>query len=347
MGILVCAPIDKDVERYRVVEYIENVTNKDVLEIKVPIISFKKFEDLLIATETASQIKESVFFILKKLLDKERELKGVFEQHFDFTSFIRSFKWNEDDYGKKILPMETLNIFQSEYEGIRTLTDSKITEFNDTKRNFKNLRKKISGNLYEKDLSMITDEPEELEFLKYIFSVIPKSEKVNFTKFINQSEYIVSDGCEVVDEDEEYIVMKLLILKSKNEEVEKKITEQKYIIKKREYSSKEELEVLDRSFEKNFLIIKQNLSVFLDANIMETLNLYIHAEILKLATENILKYGLYDETIYFYIFDENKNVYRLDKITNKWPFSSKKDFRKVKTDEKVFFSFLDYYSFLK
>ncbi|EJW02002.1 hypothetical protein EDEG_03544 [Edhazardia aedis USNM 41457] len=321
MYIFAGLPIDEKKTEDEIKKNINISKHKVVLK-HMPQFSINNFNSLISAIDDLKVVETSItdlFAEYVKYMEKY-ELKEISSLSLQkLASMIKSFEWNTERYKPSNLEIIVKQI-KCDISILSESISKRKREIDSMTKLYENSKKITSGNLQE--ISILS---EEHDFLHEHFIVVPKSKSKDFLESVKTCEFISSEAVDPVLTDENFILYKIMGLRSNRDQIKQIITRMGYFY--REGITKEELEKQKSDAElhiKNYHTKCSNLAVFFDTNFNDIFSYFMHVKLLKLYADSIFTYGLGDLCFFAFEDDSKDRLIRLlIKLAKKWNLSDR------------------------
>ncbi|WUR04913.1 V-type proton ATPase subunit C (VATC) [Vairimorpha necatrix] len=207
--------------------------------------------------------------------------------------------WDTEKYACLDLE-ECLKMLEEDLLHIKNIYNKKKEDNMKYKKYSEKLRKRTQGDILEKDLNINLT---EYEFLEEIYLVVEKDSS-DFSEFICNSEMASEETLVKIEEDEKYILYKILILKTHVKDFKKECSLKGFHIK--------ETNMPPLPFSE-----PDGLDLFVETHFVELYKILVHLKMLKLFIECFLRYGLPKEYAFFSCVEE-KSLEKFKKISESW-----------------------------
>ncbi|KAG0418519.1 V-type proton ATPase subunit C [Dictyocoela roeselum] len=330
MHLLVGLPIDKRVDDQEILDFLQKENNLDVFIPKIPALRWNSFEYMVCITEDIMALDKHVTDLFHNFLNRQRDIlknRGDgFVENVDFGNLIANFRWDKAKYDPASAPCEIFDFLSKGLEAIKSAFINRAKMFDNALGIYRENQKRQNGNLMEVDLSNFV-RAEECEFIETVFVVVRKSDRQKFVADFQHIEHVQHATLELEKEDEMYVLYRFIAIKSKKDEITKKLKTLGYTVRPINKSG----EVREVDFES----ISNNFKTFIDAEMMELFSLQLHLKYLRLYIECVLRYGLPND--YLYVTVKTRAVEKSEKILHSlamnWPFSARHNPNKNKDVE--------------
>ncbi|EJW03781.1 hypothetical protein EDEG_01937 [Edhazardia aedis USNM 41457] len=299
-----------------------HINNQEIIIKHMPHFTIKNFNSLVASIDDLKSVESSITDLFTEYVKnmKKYEMKEISSlSYIKITSMIKIFEWNIDRY--KPSNIETaVDQIKKDITALNETIIKRTREMDMMAKSYENSKKITSGNLQE--ISILS---EKHEFLHEHFLVVPKSKSIEFLKNIKECQAISSEVVDPILTDENFILYRILGLKSNKDQIKRIITRMGYLY--REGVSKEELEKQKNDAEihmQDYHSKYSNLAVFFDTNFEEIFSFFMHAKLLKLYADSIFTYGL--GNMCFFAFENSckeSSIQILNKLRKQWNLSDR------------------------
>ncbi|TBT96940.1 subunit C of V-type proton ATPase, partial [Hamiltosporidium magnivora] len=338
MYLFIGLPYDFDEEcnSESLLREIRHLTKSETEIISLPRFRFSSLEFMMKHVEDLDKLEiqttETFFIILKnvknKLQPEKKEFGEIYINDSTIDFYIKKFKWSSDRYDDESLLKEILESLHDSYKTLKNSYLQKTQNYEKIVKEYEKMNRETKGNLKEMNISgLINYEEPETQFIKKFYVVVNKSDEKEFLSLLRNIEFIHFDSISVIVSDNDYILFSFVGIKSKENEIKKKIQEKGYFLKnhdlkKGEYEKRQEI---NNKISKDYEITSNNYKISLNSLFVEIFILMIHIKYLKVYMECVLRYGIPCNYVYFvcwnkfddYLFNKWK------KVIKNWRFSKR------------------------
>lgn len=211
-------------------------------------------------------------------------------------AYLTFFRWEEAKYPSSQPLKNLVETIQSQVIKLDEELKTKSSEYNNVVHALNAEDRKMGGNLLVRDLSDLVQKKhvvENSEFMESIFLCVPKtSQKVFLAGYERLAKYIVPRSADLVTEDMEYCLYKIVLFKQCFDEFKTNCREQKYIIRDFKFDPNHSVKEDKKKMEMEKDKLKKNLIRWCKTNFSEAFVAWIHLKAIRVFVESVLRYGL-------------------------------------------------------
>ncbi|KKY28673.1 putative vacuolar atp synthase subunit c [Phaeomoniella chlamydospora] len=304
---------------------VQNAAAKEGTALPITIPEFKigtldalvqQADELAKLQNTCESVVAKVGDALKNVLDgdqaKIESMKVVNDKPLE--QYLRTFTWNKVKYRADKPLSELIDLLQKETQSIDNDVRSRYQQYNTSKSNLAALQRKQTGNLSTKSLISIVD-PKLLvqnsfkndgsrqdeddapgsEYIETHLIAVPLTNQKDFLKnYETLSPMVVPRSATLVTQDSEFALYSATTFKKHSQEFLHKCREHKWVprdFKYKEGGKEEEAREVERSEKEERRLWGETLRMA-RTGWSESVMCWVHAIILRVFVETVLRYGL-------------------------------------------------------
>lgn len=302
MYLFIGLPLEHNIDLQDEITRIVSDNNIKILTLNIP-----KFSNLCISS--CSSYDDMLSKIEKECTDLVKQFTNNKKYFLDFSQ--KFMDWDTEKYGSTNID-ECIKMVQDDLKHIKTIYTERKDEHHSNKKEYDDIIRKTQGTLAERDISYMVDR-KYYEFLEDVYVVVGKEYWDKFVDFINKSDISSVETLERIHEDDVYVLVKILILKTDVKLFKKECCTNNFIIKDvhsvEEGSVEKKMEEIDGR--------KDSLDVFVDTHYIELYRILVHIKLMKLFVESFCRYGL-PKDYAFFVCTGDKLFYKFKKICENW-----------------------------
>lgn len=322
MFFLIAFPVDMPVPK----DFTSNLISQNKLhqtkEIKLPKISFKNFDSLILLSDEFEKIDKSCSDLILNFKNIIERICPEIKEDNNISNIIDNFFWNNKKYEYELISEIYKQIEIDLIEFRKNYTE----RYNEYEKEKKLYDKQNNLNILQE---INFDEEDDLEFISRIYIFVKKEEKDKFDENIKQIDFICSEEIEKKAETENELLFLVLCLKSKKEIVKKDLIEKGYLIR----GSKGVKKVAC-----NYLLIKKEFIEFLKIRQFDLYSTFFHIKLMRLYVESAMRYGYPTNYLFFVSEIKGKGDKKCwNSVINKWSYSDriKEDYLHTMYEDKI------------
>lgn len=236
---------------------------------------------------------------LNDLMDtgaKGEKMEGLTVNNNNVDAYLTFFRWEEAKYPSGQPLKSLVEMIQSQVIKLDEELKAKASEYNNLCHTLSAEERKMGGNLLVKDLTDIVSKKhvvENSEFMESVFVCVPKFlNKTWTTSYERLAKYVVPRSGELVTEDNEYQLYKVVIFKQCFDEFKNNARDQKYVVREFKFDPAHSVKEDKKKLEMEKDRLKKNLIRWCKTNFSEAFVAWIHLKAVRVFVESVLRYGL-------------------------------------------------------
>ncbi|KAI8850606.1 hypothetical protein BC829DRAFT_389196 [Chytridium lagenaria] len=237
------------------------------------------------------KIAENMRTLLGGDLDRWRQNLVVNDRSID--QYLKTFQWNTMKYRADKSLKELTELIAQEVTSIDTLMKSKMQTYTTVKTQLAGMQRKQGGNLSVRSLNGLVKKEYfiwDSEYLTTGWSLFQMHSRSRYVKIRKIDDFV----CRKITEDDEYLLYSVTLFHRIVEEFTLKAREKRFVVRdfkwNEELLAKEKKEMADSAnTEKELLATLLRLC---KTNFGELFACWIHAKVVRLYVESVLRYGL-------------------------------------------------------
>ncbi|KAI9361220.1 ATPase, V1 complex, subunit C [Zopfochytrium polystomum] len=242
------------------------------------------------------KIGENLRGLLSNDLDQWRNNLTVNEKSID--QYIKTFQWNAMKYRTDKSLRELTDTITQEVNSIDSLMKTKMQTYTTVKSQLTGMQRKQTGNLAVRSVYDVVKKEYfvlDSEYLITALVAVPRSsEKEWYAAYETLTQMVVPRSSQPIAEDDEYILFTVTLFQRVLEDFTHKAREKKFIVRdfrwNEEQMAQEKKALADAGAKEKELW--STLLRLCKTNFGEIFACWVHAKVLRLYVESILRYGL-------------------------------------------------------
>lgn len=210
-------------------------------------------------------------------------------------SILQNFRWDEAKYPVSQSLKQLTDLIHGQVGKLDEEIRAKISEYTTINHAVNAEERKISGNLQTRDLSDVV-KPENIvdsEYMETLFVVVPKFSAKQFLGCYEKlASYVVPQSAEEVDQDNDYILYRVVLFRKVAEDFKNAAREKKFIVRDFKYDPNRSAKADKKKLEGEKDRIKKNLIRWCKTNFHEAYSGWLHIKAIRLFVESVLRFGL-------------------------------------------------------
>jgi len=238
-----------------------------------------------------------IAYQLYDLLDaKDQKSEALSVNNNNVDAYLTFFRWEEAKFPSAQPLKNLVDMIQTQVVKLDEELKAKASEYNNLCHSLTAEERKMGGNLSVKDLSDVVQKKhviEDSDFMESVFVCVPKIDMKKFvTSYERLAKYVVPRSADVIAEDSEYGLFKVIIFKQCIDEFKTGCRDQRYTLREFKFdpnhSVKEDKKKLEMEKDRQ----KKNLIRWCKTNFSESFVAWVHLKAIRIFVESILRYGL-------------------------------------------------------
>ncbi|KAJ3202814.1 hypothetical protein HDU67_000260 [Dinochytrium kinnereticum] len=245
---------------------------------------------------TTMKIADNMKSLLGGDLDRWRSNLVVNDRSID--QYLKTFQWNTMKYRADKSLKELTDIISQEVTSIDSLMKTKMQTYTSVKTQLAGMQRKQGGNLSVRSLNGLVKKEHfilDSEYLTTVLVAVPKSSENDWlNSYETLTQMVVPRSSQKITEDDEYILFNVTLFFRVVEEFTLKAREKRFIVRdfkwNEETLAKEKKEIADAANAEKELL--STLLRLCKTNFGELFSCWIHAKVVRMYVESVLRYGL-------------------------------------------------------
>jgi len=235
-------------------------------------------------------------------------------------TYLTFFRWEEAKFPSS-QPLKTLvESITAQVGKIDEELKAKSTEYNNLHHSLMAEERKILGNLLVRDLSDVITKKhtiDESEFMDVLFICVPKFLAKNWiASYEKLAKYVVPRSSEVVSEDSEYTLYRVIVFKNSVDEFKHNARDQKFVVRDFKFDPNHNSREDRKKMEADKVNLMKKLIVWCKTNFSEVFTAWIHLKAIRVFVESVLRYGLPTNFQAMLLFPNKNKTKALRKVLN-------------------------------
>jgi V-type H+-transporting ATPase subunit C len=230
------------------------------------------------------------------LLDTKDKYEALSVNNNTLETYLTFFKWDEAKYPTSQALKSLVEMIQSQVAKLDEELKQKASEYNTLTHALTAEERKAGGNLLTKDLSDVIKPTDivETEYLETLFVAVPKFVSkewlISYEKLV--PDYILPRSTEMVAEDIDYGLWRVILFKRIAEDFRTAAREKKFTVREYKVDSNKAAKTDKKKMAAEQDKLKKALIRWCKTNFSEAFVGWTHLKAVRVFVESVLRYGL-------------------------------------------------------